>query len=84
MRDERPGEPVDARVALERSVGQLGELAIEPGRQIVSDLPQLFVHDVKVVDQPFRRRRDGALLPNGAGDDAVCLAQDAPVVLNPR
>ena len=84
VRDERPGEPVDARVAFERTVGELGQLTIESARQIVPDLPQLLVHDVEVVDQPFRGRRDGSLLPDGPGDDAVGFAQDAAVVLHPR
>ena len=32
--DEGPGQAEDARIALQGTVGQLGELAVEPGREI--------------------------------------------------
>ena len=81
---EGPGQAVHARVAGQRPLGQLGQLAVEPGREVVADLAQLLVDDVKVVDQPFRRRRDRALLADGGGDDAVRLAEHATVVLDAR
>ena len=84
MRDERPGQPEDTRIALERSLGQLRQLAVIAGGQVVPDLPQLFVHDVEVVDQPFRRRGDRALLPDGLGNRAIRLEQHPPVVLDAR
>src|SRR5581483_967731 len=72
------------RVTLERPVGQLRQLTIEPGRQIVTNLAELFVDDVEVVDEPFRRRRDRALLTDGVGDDTVGLVEDMRVVLDAR
>ncbi len=82
VRNERPGDSVDARIAGERPLGQLGQLPIEPGRQVVADLAQLLVHDVEVVDEPFRRRRDRALLADGVGDHAVRVAKHAAVVFH--
>ena len=83
MGDERPGDAVHARVAGQRPLGQFGELAVKTGRQVVADLAQLFVHDVEVVDQPFRRRRDPAFLADGLGDHSIRLAQEASVSLHP-
>ena len=82
--DERPGDSVDARIAGQGSLGQLGQLAIKAGRQVIADLAQLFVHHVEVIDQPFRRRRDRAFLPDGLGGQAIRLAQHASVVLDAR
>ena len=80
--DEGPGDSVDAWVPEERALGQLGQLAVEALGQVVADLAQLLVHDVEIVDQPFRRRRDGALFSDGLGDLAISLAQHAAVVLD--
>ena len=82
MGDEGPGDSVDAWVPEERALGQLGQLAVEALGQVVADLAQLLVHDVEIVDQPFRRRRDGALFSDGLGDLAISLAQHAAVVLD--
>src|SRR5216117_600913 len=82
MRDERPSDSIDARIAGKRSLDQLGQLPIEPRRQVVPDLAQLLVHDVKVVDEPFRRRGDRALLTDGVGDHAIRLAEHATVVFD--
>jgi hypothetical protein len=49
MRDERPGQPEDTRIALEGTTGQFRQLSVIAGWQVVADLTQLFVHDVKVV-----------------------------------
>src|SRR3989475_6639832 len=65
-------------------VSQLGELAVEPGRQVIADLAQLLVHEMEVVDQPFRRRRDRPLLANGLRDHPMRLAQDTTVLENAR
>ena len=78
--DERPGQAEHAWIPLQRPVGKLGELAVEPGREILPDLPDDLVHDVEVVDEPFRRRRDRAFLPDHPGERAIALEQDAPAV----
>ena len=82
VRNERPRDPVHARVAGKRTVGQLRQLAIKARRQVVPDLPQLFVDHEKVVDQPLGGRRDPALDLDGRADDTVRLAQHPAVVLD--
>jgi len=82
MRHERPRDSVDARIAGERPLDELGQLSIESRRQVVANLAQLFVHDVEVVDEPFRRRRDRALLTDGVGDHSIRLSKHTPVVLD--
>src|SRR6266550_1340617 len=72
------------RTTRERSVSQLGELAVEPGRQVVADLAQLFVHEMEVVDQPFRRGRDRSLFANRLRDHSMRVAQDTAVLENAR
>jgi hypothetical protein len=65
---------------VQRPVGQLGKLAVEPGREILPDVADDLVHDVEVVDEPFRRRHDRAFLPNHPGERAIALEQDTPAV----
>ena len=84
MRHEGPGDSVDSRIPGQWPLGQLGQLPIEPGREIVADLPQLLVDDVEVVDEPFGRRNDRPLLTDGVGDHPIRFAEDASVVLDAR
>src|SRR5439155_19864327 len=49
VRDERPGQPVDARIPGERPVSELGELAVEAVRQVIADLAYLYVYEMDVV-----------------------------------
>ena len=60
VRDERPGQPVDAGKALERALGELRQLPIEPRRKVLLDLPDLLLDDVEVVQQPVGGRRNRA------------------------
>jgi hypothetical protein len=80
MRHEGPGQSEHAGVSLERPVHQLRQLAIEAGREVGADLANLFLDDVKVVDQPLGRRGDGAFLTDRLADGAVGGEQHAPVV----
>ncbi|MNT07853.1 hypothetical protein D3C72_1425720 [compost metagenome] len=48
--DKGPGQPEDARIASEWPVGELGQLAIVAGGQVVPDLADLLLDDVIVVE----------------------------------
>ena len=84
VRDVRPREAEDARIPLQRTVGQLRELAVVVGRQVVPDLADLLVDDVEVVDQPFGGRRDRAFSLDGARQGPVRREQDPAVLRDPR
>ena len=76
MRNVGPRDAEDARIADERPGGELGQLPIEARRQIVLDLADLLLHQMVVVDQPFRRRRDGVAFAHRGGDGAIGLEQN--------
>src|SRR4029434_2667162 len=78
--NECPGQPEHSGVALEVTLHQFGQLSIKARRQIITDLPQLFVYDMVVVDQPFCGRFNRASLPNFRGNGAIRFAQHASVV----
>jgi hypothetical protein len=84
MRDESPGDAEDPRIAGERSVGQLRQLPVIAGRQIVADLADLLLDEVIVVEQPLGGRRDRPALPDRAGDGAIGVEQDRFVLLHPH
>ena len=79
--DEGPGQAVDARIALERAAGELGQLAVEARRQVLPDLAELILDDVEVVHEPLGRGRDRSLFADRARDRAVGGEQDLPVLL---
>jgi hypothetical protein len=79
MGDERPGQPKDTRIALERSRGQLRQLAVKARGQVVLDFAQLFVHNMEVVDQPFGRGGDHALFTDGLGNSPIRCEEHPPV-----
>ncbi len=80
MGDERPRQPVHARVSLERSVDQFGELAMEAGREIDADRPDLLLDDMEIIDQPICRRSDGAF-PADRRDRCVIGRAQRPIVV---
>ena len=84
VRDERPGDSQHARVPREVALGQLRQLPVEAGRQVIADLADLLVDDVEIVDQPFGSRRDDPLLANRLREGAIRLQQGARVVPDPR
>jgi hypothetical protein len=83
MRDEGPGDAEDPWIASQRSVGQLRQLTIVAGRQVVADLANLLFDEVIVVEQPLAGRRDRTALPDRAGDRAIGAEQDRLVLLQP-
>jgi hypothetical protein len=65
------------------TVGELGQLPVVVGRQVVADLAELLLDDMEVVDQPFRRRRDRSFVADGLGQRPIGLEQDPPVLGHP-
>ncbi len=78
--DERQGERIDARVALERARRELRELAVEAPGEVVHDLAELLVDDREVVHEPLGRRRDRVLGADGF-EDAPLGGPQGPGVL---
>ena len=62
--DIGPGDAQHPRIARERSLGELRQLLIVAGRQILADLADLHFHDVVVVDKPLGGRRDRTPAPD--------------------
>ena len=83
VRHVGPGQPIDARGSREVARGDLRQPAVVALREVVSDLPELLVHDVEVVEEPLRGGRDLALLPDRLGDVPVRGQEDPPVLANP-
>jgi hypothetical protein len=69
--DERPGQAKHTGIPDERAGDELRELAIVTGGQIRADLTDLLLHQMIVVDQPLRGRRDRAALVDGRHDRAI-------------
>ena len=83
MRDERPGDAEYARIALQRSVGKLGQLTIEAAGKIVADFANLLLDYVKIVDQPLGGGCDRAFLADRGCDRSIGIEQDPPVFPQP-
>ncbi len=83
MGDEGPGQSEDAGIALERSLGQFRELAIEARWQITPDIPDLRLDDRKIIEQPLGGRRDRAILANRLTDAQVGVTQGYGVLFEP-
>ena len=84
VRDEGPGQPVDARISLQLSRGQLGQLPIEARRKVLLDLADLLFDDVEVVEQPLGGRRDRARLAARLRDREVRSDEGPRVLAQPR
>ncbi len=84
VRNERPRQPVDARIALEISGGKLGQLPVEARRKVLLDLPDLLLDDVEIVQQPLGGGRDRACLPTRLRDRLVRSDERPCVLPQPR
>ena len=68
----RPCQPIDARVSSKVvALGDLRQEFVKAAGEVVPDLPDLCVHDVKIVEEPFLGLRDLTLLPNRLNDVPV-------------
>ena len=82
--DQLQGHGVDPRDAGHLPRGQLGQVQVVMPRKVVPDAPDLGLDEVKVVEEPFRRRGDELAAVDIVGQDAIGLAQHPGVVLQPR
>ena len=83
MRNKGPGYFEDPRISLERAFRQFWKLAVITWRKIGSNLTNLIFREMKIVDQPFGRRRYRALILNCGCDDTIGVKQGLIVVANP-
>ena len=82
--DEGPGQAENPRVALQGTLGQLGELAVEPVREVLADRPERVVHHVKVVEKPLGGGGERADLADHRGDRAIALEEHTSAVAHAR
>jgi hypothetical protein len=80
VRDEGPGQAEYARIAPKGVLRELGELAVESAREILPDLADHRVDDVKVVDEPFRGRSGHPFVADHRRDLSVALEERARAV----
>jgi hypothetical protein len=78
VRDQRDRQLVDARVAGERTRGQLRQLAVVAARQALTDLADVLADDVEVVEQPLAGGADVRVVGAAGGETRVDVTQDAP------
>jgi hypothetical protein len=83
MGDKCPRDPEYARISFEWSFGELGELAIIAAGEVVVDFSDLFVHNVKIIDQPLCGRRDHLVVAHGLAYCAIGPEERPAVVSEP-
>ena len=81
--DERPCHAKHPRISGEWPVGELGQLPIIAGRQIGTDVVDLPLDEIVVVEQPLRCRGDGAILVRRLGDGAMRIEEHCRVFGEP-
>ncbi len=84
MGNEGPRDAEHPRISSERSVGQLRQLPIIAGRQIVTNFADLLFDEVVIVEQPLGGRRRGVPVTGRASDGAVCFEENRLVVPQPE
>ena len=82
--DQLQRHRVDARLARELARGELGELLVVAGREVVAHGARLRLDEVEVVEEPLGRGVDGVTPADVVGQDAVGLAKDPEVRVQPR
>ena len=83
VRDELLGQEVDARVSLEGTVGELGQLEVVIAREVLADLADLVLHDVVVVAEPVLRRDRVRIRPRGGRKKPVRLLEPRRALVEP-
>ena len=80
MGDERPDHPEDTWIARQRTVAELGKLAIISWGQIGADFTDLLFDEMVVVEQPLGGGGDRPSVIGRVSDAAVGLEQDGFVL----
>jgi hypothetical protein len=75
-----PSQPIDARVPSEVALRDLGQQTVVASREVVPNVPDLFVHGMEVVEEPLRGGCDLPVLLHRFGNVPVC-GQKYPCVL---
>ena len=83
MGHDCPGDFVNAGVAKQGALGKLGQHAVESWRQIIVDLAQLLLDDMKIIKKPFRRRGDRSVGRGRPEDGAIGRGEDSAIVAKP-
>ena len=84
VRDQLAGEDVHTRIALERTIRQLGQLAVVLPRQVLPDLSNLIADDVMVVPEPVFGADRLRVGPAGGRQEAVRVIELAGGFVQPR
>src|SRR5438105_3293419 len=84
MSNEGPRDAKHLRISSEWSVGQLRQLPIIAGRQIVTNFADLLFDEVVIVEQPLGGRRRGAPVTAHPSDGSVCFEENRRVVPQPK
>ncbi len=82
--NECPRNPKYSWIPFEWPLGKFGEFAIKAAREVVVDFADLFIHDMKIIDQPLRRGRDHLFVVYGFGNGTIGLKQNTGIVSEPR
>jgi len=83
MRNKFHRQFVYAGIVFQRTVGELGQLAMEPVGQMPLRGADLFLNQMKIVQQPFRRRRYRLARQICPDDGAIGLRKNSGVVVKP-
>ena len=84
VRHQGPGDAVNAGVAGQYAFGQFGQLPVIAFRQVGEDIADLLVDDMKIIQQPFRRRGDGMLPIYCMGDGFIGIQQQLVILAHPQ
>jgi hypothetical protein len=68
---------VDSRILGKRSVGEFRELLVVAAGEVGSNLPDVLLDDVGVVEQPLSRRADVDAAVGSFGQPVTDLIQDS-------
>ena len=66
--DQLDGQLVDAGIARERSLGELGQLGVVAARQVLADLDDVFLDHVEIVQEPVAGGADVHAPIGGVGE----------------